>query len=320
LIEVQGISRSFGSTAALQDVSFKIERGAIFGLLGPNGSGKSTLIRILCGLIAPSAGRATVLGLDVTQAGPEIRSRIGYMSQKFGLYEDLTVRENLEFYARSYGLSGRHLDERCREIIEQMQLGPYEERRAGVLSGGWKQRLALGTALLHRPEVLFLDEPTAGIDPGARRALWDILFELARLGTTMLVTTHYMDEAERCSDIGYLYLSRLVAYGTPQELKQLTIQEQSAWRRLALEVPRAPEVLSWIRQQPFCVYATIFGGCIHALVQKTLEDRSLLLALDQAGITGAQVREIEPSLEDTFLWLSEGRRAASTTTERLVPL
>ena len=220
-ISANHLVRRFGEFTAVNDVSFRVEKGEIFGFLGPNGSGKTTVIKMLTGLLPMTSGSATVQGIDVSSDPERVRENIGYMSQNFSLYSDLTVSENLTFYGRVYGLPADRLRTRMDEVIQMNGLGPYLNRLSAQLSGGWKQRLALGCAMLHQPTLIFLDEPTAGIDPVARRQLWDLLFELSAHGITFFVTTHYMDEAERCSHVAYIYYGKVIADGTPDALREL---------------------------------------------------------------------------------------------------
>lgn len=218
LVETVKLRKEFGSLVAIEGLDLVVRKGEIFGLLGPNGSGKTTAIRILCGLLAPTSGSATVAGIDVARQPEAVRRRIGYMSQKFGLYEDLTIGENLRFYSGLYGLRGEAQEQRARELLDELGLAKREQQLAGTLSGGWKQRMALACATAHRPALLFLDEPTAGVDPASRQRFWEYIGQLARSGTTIFVTTHYMDEAERCDRLVFLAWGKLIADGTPAEI------------------------------------------------------------------------------------------------------
>ncbi|MCA9174142.1 MAG: ABC transporter ATP-binding protein/permease [Planctomycetales bacterium] len=303
IIDVRNLTRRFGDLVAVRDVSFQVPRGSIFGLLGPNGSGKSTIIRMLLGILPPTSGEAWLLGKHAERESEAIKSRVGYMSQKFSLYADLSVRENLDFYGRIYGLSHDTLERRRREVLELTGLSGNLNQLAGTLSGGWQRRLGLACALIHEPDLLFLDEPTAGIDPVARRHLWDLLFELSGRGVALFVTTHYMDEAERCTDVGYIYLSRLLVLGKPEALKQLPEVTPPDTRRYELRISAAAERLPTLRRLAGVRDATLFGETVHLLVNESLTPQRLLEHLHVDSQT-VEVREITPSLEDVFVALT----------------
>ena len=303
-ISAQHLVRRFGNFTAVNDVSFRVEKGEIFGFLGPNGSGKTTVIKMLTGLLPLSSGSALVEGIDVRADSEGVRERIGYMSQNFSLYYDLTVEENLQFYGRVYSLDAVRLKRRLEEIVEINGLGPYLKRLSAQLSGGWKQRLALGCAMLHEPKLLFLDEPTAGIDPVARRQLWDLLFELSGHGITFFVTTHYMDEAERCSHVAYIYYGKLIADGTPDSLRELPDVQPQGTKRIEIIAPEVTRALRLARHMPGIRSATIFGQSIHALVEEHFDLDVLRNQLRKEGINVTEIHPLAPSLEDVFVELT----------------
>jgi ABC-2 type transport system ATP-binding protein len=303
-IEMRGLTRRFGGFTAVDHLTLSVARGTIFGFLGPNGSGKSTCIRMLCGLLQPSEGTATVNGYDIVRDPEAVKRSIGYMNQAFSLYRDLTVEENLDFFGGVYGLGGEARRRRKEAVIERVGIGPYRGRRSGLLSGGWKQRLALAAALIHEPEILFLDEPTAGIDPVARRDLWDLLFTLASAGKTLFVTTHYMDEAERCNEIAYIYLARLMVTGTPAALKALPEVSPAGTRRVAVATGQPAVALAALKRQPFALDATLVESEVHLLLPADVPDERVVAALAESGIPAAATRAIEPSLEDVFVTLT----------------
>jgi ABC-2 type transport system ATP-binding protein len=299
VIDVHGLCKSFGGRAVVTDLDLKVESGEVCGFLGANGSGKTTTIRLLCGLLTPDEGSGTCLGMDIRREAPAIRRQIGYMTQRFSLYEDLSVFENLDFVARVYELPSRR--EAVERILERMALGPRRDQLAGQLSGGWKQRLALAACVLHEPRLLLLDEPTAGVDAEARRAFWDLIHDLAGEGLTTLVSTHYMDEAERCKRIVYLSEGRIVAQGAPDE-----VVRHSGLVTFAAEGPELDAAARRLRQVAGVEAAAVFGRSIHiAGIDRT----ALMQAIAAAG-DGLHWHEIEPRLEDAFIHLlvTTGRR------------
>ena len=308
-IRTENLTRKFGDFTAVSDVNITVQHGEVFGFLGPNGSGKTTVIKLLTGLLPLSGGNAWVDGIDVRKDPDGVREHIGYMSQKFSLYDDLTVMENLTFYGRIYGLRPEKLRSRIDDIISQNALTPYVDRQAGKLSGGWKQRLALGCSMLHEPKIMFLDEPTAGIDPVARRQLWDLLFDLSGKGITFFVTTHYMDEAERCSHVAYIYYSKLIADGTPTELEAMPDVNPAGTKRLEIHTTEVTRGLRLARKFPGVLSATVFGQSVHALVDGSFDQAALAETLSGQGIEITEVRPLTASLEDVFVELTYRRQA-----------
>lgn len=294
-IEAQGLTRRFGNFVAVDSIHFQVQRGEIFGYLGANGAGKSTTIRMLCGLLLPSAGTARVVGLDVNTQSEEIKSHIGYVSQKFSLYTDLTVHENLIFFGRVYGLTGHALKRRTQDVLSEIGLEKFSRQMAGTLSGGWKQRLALANALLHKPKVLFLDEPTAGLDPVSRRSLWEALYELAGQGVSLFVTTHYMEEAERCNRIAILSAGKLLKIGSPQDLKNnLPGHVLEVTCRPLLKASRVFQNL------PGVLKLTVYGTTLHVNVENLSVEKTLRDAARREDVVIDSLRPTPPDLEDVF--------------------
>jgi ABC-2 type transport system ATP-binding protein len=301
-VTAAGLTKRFGDFTAVDRVGFRVERGEIFGFLGPNGAGKSTTIRMLCGLLTPSSGQAEVAGFDVATQGEQIKRHIGYMSQKFSLYEDLTAQENIAFYGGIYGLTGERLARRADWAAAMSGLGEARGSLAGMLSGGYKQRLAMACAILHDPPIVFLDEPTSGVDPISRRRFWDLIHEMAGRGVTVFVSTHYMEEAEYCGRIALIYKGKMIALGTPRELKT----ERMAEAILDIRLERPQEVIEAVAALPLVREAALFGAGIHAVTARPEEARAAILArLAELGLSAAAVNRVEPSLEDVFVSLIE---------------
>ncbi len=308
VIETRDLVKKFGDFIAVDHVTLTVERGEVVGYLGPNGSGKTTTMRILLGLLLPTSGLAHVLGFDVSREAEKLRPLVGYMSQKFALYDELTVRENMVFYAGVYGLTASQYRPRIEEVVALVGLAGREKEQARALAGGWRQRLALGIAIVHRPQLLFLDEPTSGVDPEARRAFWDMIYTLAQAGTTVFVSTHYMDEAEHCGRLGIMNRGRLLALDAPTTLKQ-TVVKSAVWDILAEPLLPALDALTAL---PGVERAGLLGDHLHALTVPgayTLE--SLRAALAGANLGGLHVEPAEVTLEDVFTALA-GRAPAGT--------
>lgn len=297
-VEARELTKQFDHFLAVDHVSFVVPRGQIFGFLGPNGAGKTTTIRMLLGLLRPSSGTATVLGLDVVRQATELRKNIGYMSQKFSLYNDLTVVENLNFYAGTYGVRGDRLRLRKQAILQMAGLAGRERDLTKNLAGGWKQRLALGAAILHEPQMLFLDEPTAGVDPISRRIFWNLLYDLAEAGTTIMVTTHYMDEAEQCEQLAFIQGGRLVASGSPQEIKAAHMHGQV----LEIACDRPDLAIAPLRRLGIFEEVALYGALIHVVTEDPEAHRPLIeQVLVEAGVQMSGIDRIAPSLEDVFI-------------------
>lgn len=299
-IQVTDLIKRFGRFVAVDRVSFQVRRGEVFGFLGPNGSGKSTTIRMLCGILLPTSGTGMVAGFDVTRQPERVRENIGYMSQRFSLYEELTVQENLDFFAGIYGLAGPDGGARREEVMALGGLASYRNVLARDLPGGLRQRLALASAILHRPSVLFLDEPTAGVDPISRRQFWDLIRVMAAAGTAVFVTTHYMDEAEHCHALAFIYQGRLIATGPPARLKAGL---HGSLLEVDVEPARLVAALEILQAQPLAREAALFGASLHVTVDSTGAVPVLRDALQTRGIAVRRLEAIVPSLEDVFVSL-----------------
>jgi ABC-2 type transport system ATP-binding protein len=299
IIRTEHLSRRFGSLVAVRDVSLEVRQGEIFGILGPNGAGKSTTIRMLCGILDPSGGRGTVVGFDIARDAERIKERIGYMTQRFSLYEDLTVIENLSFYAGIYGVPLAQRRHRINEVLESTGLGSRRGQLAGTLSGGWKQRVALACATIHEPPLLFLDEPTAGVDPVSRREFWQRIYELSARGTTAVLTTHYMDEAERCHRLAFIFGGALLDVGTPEEVVQ---RRELRVAELVVERDCAPEAAAALREAPEVEEVAHYGHVIRVATRRRADP--VLVARERlaaCGIALRDARETRATVEDAFV-------------------
>ncbi|MBZ0106672.1 MAG: ABC transporter ATP-binding protein [Sulfuricella denitrificans] len=300
-VEVRDLTRVFGDFIAVDRISLTVEKGQVFGFLGPNGAGKSTTIRMLCGLLLPSSGAGRVAGFDVMSESETIKRHIGYMSQKFSLYDDLTVEENIDFYAGIYNVPRAKRKERKDWVLEMAGLADKRRNRTGSLAGGWKQRLALGCAVLHEPPILFLDEPTSGVDPLSRRQFWDLIAQMSHRGTTVFVTTHYMEEAEYCDELALIYRGRMIARGKPAEVKKLIPEDI-----LEIRVDRPFDALERLEESDLVQESALFGDALHTVVSNAAAAiPALNIFLAQQGFAVQVIRQVTPSLEDVFVSLIE---------------
>lgn len=302
-LEVLGLTKKFGDFTAVDHVSFTVQPGEVIGYLGPNGSGKTTTIRMLCGLMVPTEGTAKIMGIDVAKTPEAVKPHIGYMSQKFALYDDLTVLENLQFYAGVYDVPEREEAGRVKDIVKMAGLEGRTNLRTGEISGGWRQRLALGCALVHQPPLLFLDEPTSGVDPVARREFWDLIYQLAHGGTTIFITTHYMDEAEHCNKVAFMYRGKLLAHDTPIGLKN-TFLKGAAWD---LDVTPLLEAVETLSVMEGIAQASLHGDRAHVIIKpEQWTPEKLSQALKDKGLKVVSVEKVQSSLEDVFTLLAHG--------------
>jgi len=302
-VDVTGLTRVFDTFVAVDHIDLRVESGTVFGFLGPNGAGKSTTIRMLCGILRPSAGHGTVGGFDIVRQSEQLKSHIGYMSQRFSLYEDLTVEENLLFFAGIYNVRGAQRAARMAWALEMAGLRGREQTRTADLAGGWRQRLALGCAVLHEPPILFLDEPTSGVDPASRRNFWDMIGELSSRGITVFVTTHYMDEAEHCDQLALIYGGKVVATGSPATLKTRYMSRAL----LELECSDLMGAFATLKAEPSLVGVALFGNLLHLTADdETAAHATITARLQARGIAIRSLQRIEPSLEDTFVAIIEG--------------
>ncbi|WP_326907375.1 ABC transporter ATP-binding protein [Sedimentibacter sp. MB31-C6] len=303
-IEIKSLTKTFGKFVAVNNVSFNVKKGEVFGFLGPNGSGKTTVIRMILGLINPSSGTGNVLGYDISKNKEKLRGKIGYMSQKFSLYEELTVEENLDFYAGVYNIPKNKIKDKKKAILKMADLEGKENLIVSNLSGGWKQRLALGCAIIHEPEILLLDEPTGGVDPIARRQFWDIIYNLSKQGVTILVTTHYMDEAEHCNTIGFLYYGNILSLDTPNNMKEKIIDGDI----VEIKTDNTLKSIELLKRKEKIKEASVYGAGIHVMIDFNLNLNIIKNYLTESGIKVNYIKKVKPSLEDVFVFLVENEK------------